>query len=391
MHQAKGFSVAAAIAALVLGAPAALAADRESLDARFQQATPVGCEVHCGDVITQSTRLTHDLSCPGTDEPALHIEGAGIVLDLGGHTVRRSSPVQQDTLGIVVTGNSMVMVRNGTIRGFASGVQADGVNSLRLHELMFADNGAAINNRSDNTYFLVTNSRFIGNGAGFASEIDAAEGTFDVRSSHFENNRLGIYLDTHNADVLDSTFTGNEIGIYCFAASVRVRSSTFARNEAVATSTAFMGGRDTCERLRFEDTLIADNASFAPTATPVWNVIQLDMINNWIVGNDNGLTAASSQVYVQGNTFWDNAGGLTLGDYTIFGSPQTGIVRANRFLRNDGDGLRVLPPSTPTVIGNVALGNTGWGIHAPTAFDGGGNVARNNGAGNCEGILCAPY
>ncbi|NNB90224.1 right-handed parallel beta-helix repeat-containing protein [Corallococcus sp. AB032C] len=389
MHNAGGFFVTMAIAGLSLGTPPVLAADRESLDARFQQAKPAGCEVHCGDVITQHTRLTHDLSCPGTDEPALRIEGAGIVLDLGGHTVRRSSPVQKDTQGIVITGNSMV--RNGTIRGFASGVETDGGHYLRLHELMFADNGTAIYNRSSSTYFLVTNSRFIGNDAGFGSEIDASVGTFDVRSSHFENNRIGIYLDTHVADVLDSTFTGNEIGIYCFAASVRVRSSTFARNEAVATSTAFIGGRDICNVFHFEDTLIANNASFAPTATPVWNVIQLDMINNWLVGNDNGLTAASSQVYVQGNTFWDNAGGLTLGDYSNLGSPQTGIVRANRFLRNDGDGLRVLPPSTPTVIGNVALGNTGWGIHAPTAYDGGGNVARDNGAGNCEGILCAPY
>ncbi|QAT87983.1 hypothetical protein EJ065_6454 [Corallococcus coralloides] len=38
-------------------------------------------------------------------------------------------------------------------------------------------------------------------------------------------------------------------------------------------------------------------------------------------------------------------------------------------------------------ITNVALGNTGFGIHAPAAFDGGGNVARGNGAG----ILRAPY
>ncbi|NNC20185.1 right-handed parallel beta-helix repeat-containing protein [Corallococcus exiguus] len=389
MHKAGGFFVTMAIAGLFLGTPPVLAADRESLDARFQQAKPVGCEVHCGDVITQHTKLTHDLSCPGTDEPALRIEGDGVVLDLGGHTVRRSSPVQQDTLGIVVTSNSMV--RNGTIRGFARGVQTDEGSYLRLHELTFADNGTAIYNYFSTSYFLITNSRFIGNDVGLGSEIDASVGTFDVRSSHFENNYLGIYLDTHDADVLDSTFTGNEIGIYCFAGNVRVRSSSFARNEAVASTTVPIGGRDICNVFRFEDTLIADNASFAPTATPIWNVVQLDMINNWIVGNDNGLTAGSFQVYVQGNTFWDNAGGLTLEDTPIVGSPQTGIVRANRFLRNGGDGLRVLPASTPTVIGNVALGNTGWGIHAPTAFDGGGNVARDNGAGDCEGIVCAPY
>ncbi|RKG49507.1 right-handed parallel beta-helix repeat-containing protein [Corallococcus sp. AB011P] len=389
MHKAEGFVVTMAIAGLSLGTLPVLAADREALDARFQQAKPVGCDVHCGDVITQHTKLTHDLSCPGTDEPALRIEGDGVVLDLGGHTVRRSSPDQQDTLGIVVTGTSMV--RNGTIRGFARGVQTEGVDYLRLHELTFADNRIAIYNYFSTTYFLVTNSRFIGNDVGLGSEIDASIGTFDVRSSHFENNRLGIFLDTHDADVLDSTFMGNEIGIYCFAGNVRVRSSTFARNEAVATTTVPIGGRDICNVFRVEDTLIADNASFAPTEIPIWNVIQLDMINNWLVGNDNGLTAGSSRVYIQGNTFWDNAGGFALEDTPIVSLPQTGIVRANRFLRNGGDGLRVLPASTPTVIGNVALGNTGWGIHAPTAHDGGGNVARDNGAGNCEGVTCAPY
>ncbi|RYZ15712.1 MAG: right-handed parallel beta-helix repeat-containing protein, partial [Myxococcaceae bacterium] len=321
MHKAEGFFVTMAIAGLSLGAPPALAADREPLDARFQQAKPVACDVQCGDVITQHTKLTHDLSCPGTDEPALRIEGDGVVLDLGGHTVRRSSPVQQDTLGIVVTGTSMV--RNGTIRGFARGVQTEGVDSLRVHKLTFADNGTAIYNYFSTTYFLITNSRFIGNDAGLGSEIDASTGTFDVRSSHFENNSLGIYLDTHAADVLDSTFIGNGLGIYCFAGGARVRSSTFARNAAVATTTVPIGGRDICDVFRFEDTLIADNASFAPAEIPIWNVVQLDMINNWIVGNDNGLTAGSFQVYIQDNTFWDKAGGLTLGDTPIVSLPQT--------------------------------------------------------------------
>ncbi|AFE06100.1 hypothetical protein COCOR_04922 [Corallococcus coralloides DSM 2259] len=389
MHKAKGFFFTLAIAGLSLGAPAALAENRELLDARLQQAKPVECDVQCGDVITQHTKLKHDLSCPGTDEPALRIEGEGIVLDLGGHTVSRSSPDQRDTLGIVVSTNSMV--RNGTIRGFGIAVETVGAAYLRLHELTFVDNGAAVYNFLGN-FFLVTHSRFIGNSLGFGSEIDQATGTFDVRSSHFENNVLVVFLDGHSADILDSTFVANGLGVYCFAGGARIRSSTFARNEAVATTSPLIGGRDICGALRFEDSLIADNASFAPATTPVWNLIQFDMINNLVVGNDNGLAATARTVYIQGNTFWNNAGsGLTLGNSPLQSLPLTGIVRANQFLRNDGDGLRVLPLSTPTVIGNLALDNTGWGIHAVDAFDGGGNVARNNGAGDCEGIVCAPY
>ncbi|RKH65759.1 right-handed parallel beta-helix repeat-containing protein [Corallococcus aberystwythensis] len=388
MHKAKGFFATMAIAGLALGSPDALAADRESLDARLQQAKTVECDVQCGDVITQHTKLTHDLSCPGTDEPALRVEGDGIVLDLGGHTVSRSGPVQRDTLGIVVASDSMV--RNGTIRGFQRGVQTQGAAYLRLHALTFADNGAAVYNFAGN-YFLVTNSRFIGNGAGFSSEIDASAGTFDVRSSHFENNRLAIYLDSHTADVLNSTFTSNEVVVYCFAGSARIRSSTLSRNQAVVNAAYQFQSRDICDEIRFEGSIISSNTALGPTEAPAWKLARFAMLDTLVVGNGSGLTAETWRVYAHGNTFWNNAGGLTLADSPIVSGPQTGIVRANRFLNNAGDGLRVLPPSKPTVIGNLAVGNTGWGIHAPTAYDGGGNVARNNGAGQCEGVTCTPF
>ncbi|GMU10572.1 right-handed parallel beta-helix repeat-containing protein [Corallococcus caeni] len=384
MHKAEGFSVTAAIAALFLGAPAAFAADREALDARLQQAKPVECDVQCGDVITQHTKLTHDLSCPGTDEPALRIEGDGIVLDLGGHTVSRSGPERFNTRGVVVSGESMV--RHGTIRGFGQGVRTVATGYLRLHELTFADNGVAVYNYTGNR-FLVTHSRFIGNDFGFLSEFDVSSGSLDVRSSHFENNGQAIFLNSHSADVLDSTFTSNEVAINCFYGSTRVRSSVFTRNQAVASAADPGQGPFLCDTLRFEDSLLANNTSFGLQV-----VSNLAMVNNLLMGNDGGLAVKASTVYIHGNTFLDNAGGLTLSDSPIVaGQRLTGIVRANRFLHNDGDGLRVLPPSTPTVIGNVAVGNTGWGIHAPTAYDGGGNVARNNGAGQCEGVTCAPY
>ncbi|MBN8467265.1 right-handed parallel beta-helix repeat-containing protein [Corallococcus exiguus] len=389
MHKAKGFFVTLAIAGLSLGAPPALAADRESLDARFQQAKPVACDVQCGDVITQHTKLTHDLSCPGLNEPALRVEGDGIVLDLGGYTVRRSGPDQGGTSGIVVTSGSY-MVRNGTIRGFDRGIQTFGTNNLRLHELTFADNFIAVFNLVGNA-FLVTDSRFIGNTIGFTSGFEVPTGTLDVRSSHFENNGSAIIMNSLIADVLDSTFTSNGVTLDCFNGRARVRSSVLTRNQVVARAIDPAGQPNICGILRFEDSLFTNNTSFGPADAPVWVPTQLDMINNLLVGNGSGLEVATLTTYVQGNTFWNNAGGLTLSDYPNAFIPLTGIVRANQFLRNDGDGLRVLPPSTPTVIGNVALGNTGWGIHAPTAFDGGGNVARDNGAGNCEGIVCAPY
>ncbi|GMU10573.1 right-handed parallel beta-helix repeat-containing protein [Corallococcus caeni] len=388
MHKVMGFFVTMAIAGLALGAPPALAADREPLDARFQQAKPVECDVQCGDVITQHTKLTHDLSCSGTDGPALTIEGDGIVLDLGGHTVRDSGLSQPGGYGIVVSGDSMV--RNGTIRGFAISIFTEGASYLRLHELKFEDNGVAVYDFTS-TYFLVTHSRFIGSNYVFFNDFEQSYGLFDVRSSQFENNGNVFLLQGHIADILDSTFTSNGLVLDCFSGSLRVRSSIFTRNQAVVRAVDTGGRPDFCGHLRFEDSLLANNTSFGTTAEPVWVPQSLELVNNLFVGNGSGLEVYTFTVYVHGNTFLNNAGGLTLSNLPYVALPQTGIVRANRFLYNDGDGLRVPPPHTPTVIGNVAVGNTGWGIYAPTAYDGGGNVARNNGAGNCEGILCAPY
>ncbi|RKH36010.1 right-handed parallel beta-helix repeat-containing protein [Corallococcus praedator] len=348
--------------------------------------------VQCGDTLTQHTKLTRDLSCPGTEAPALRVVGEGVVLDLGGHTVRRTGPEMGDSQGIVVEANGTV--RNGTIRGFRWGYVLDsGANNVRLHELSLVGNGTAIYHRGGYARFLITNSVLRGNSTGMSSEFDAATGEFNIHSSLFTGNGRVMFVDAHDVDVLGSTFNSNENVIECFNGNIRIRSSILAMNTAVG-SLAFdpAGGFDFCSELRFEDTMIANNTALAPPEAPVWGPFRFVMRNSWVVNNGSGLHAGSRTVYLEGNTFWDNAGGLTLADLPEFVPyPLTGLVRGNRFLRNAGDGLRVLEPSTPTLVGNTAVNNVGWGIHAPTAFDAGGNVARGNGAGNCEGVTCSAF
>ncbi|RKH10357.1 right-handed parallel beta-helix repeat-containing protein [Corallococcus sp. CA053C] len=390
MRQARGFIIAGAMAALLTGMPDAQARGTVELDAKDKVANTGGYDVRCGDVITEHTMLTHDLACPGTAPFALKVAGEGIVLDLGGYRVYRTGPENADSEGIVIEASSMV--RNGTIQGFGLGYVVNHATNVRLHELALLDNRIGVYNRSSYVRFLITSSRFSGNGDGVNREFDASNGEFDIRSTVFSHNERAILTGSHNVDVLDSTFTSNGLAISCFGGRVRFRSSTLVENTAVGTMLLDFGGPNTCAEMRFENSLIANNIALAPPTAPVWETTRLAMINSWVVDNGSGLDASANTVYIDGNTLWDNGGGLTLSDLPeAVPTSLTGIVRNNRFLRNAGDGLRVLPPSTPTVISNVALGNTGWGIHAPTAYDGGGNVARDNGAGDCVGIICAPY
>ena len=391
MQQTRGFVVALAMTTLLTGASAAKAGGAVQSDADVRVAFNLGgATVQCGDTLTQHTKLTRDLNCPGSDPFALRMDGADIVLDLGGFTVRRTGPVNEDSRGIVVANGRMI--RNGTVQGFGRGITTTTVANVRLHKLALLDNGVAVFSQS-NTNFLITECRLSGNGAGLSSEFDASSGIFDVRSSVFTHNGTAMFASFYFVDVLDSTFTSNELVGFCFGGAFRFRTSTLAWNTSVAAMRVDLGGPFTCGEMRFQNSLIANNTAFATPTDPVWETNSLAMIDTLAVNNGTALPVAALRVYVDGNTFFDNTGGgLTLSDLPAFVPvPLVGIVRGNQFLSNDGDGLRVLPPSTPTLINNVALGNTGFGIHAPTAFDGGGNVARDNGAGDCVGIVCAPF
>ncbi|RKG69119.1 right-handed parallel beta-helix repeat-containing protein [Corallococcus sp. CA054B] len=393
MKQTRGFAVAMAVSTLLTGAPDVLARDTVPSNVEPKVIFKSGHAVRCGDTLTEHTLLTHDLNCPSSDPFALQLDGPDILLDLGGHTIRRTGPVNFTSQGIVVANGRMV--RNGTVQGFASGItttSGETALNLRLHALAILDNGIGVYNRASNANFLITDSLLSGNDTGLRGEFDASTGNFDVRSSIFTHNELVMIADYHDIDVLDSTFTSNGRIFFCWEGFIRIRSSTIESNDAVGTAHNDGEGPRRCYETRFENTLIANNAAFAPADEPVWAPLSLAMLDTLVVSNGTGLQASAFNVYIDGNTFYGNAGGLTLSD-RAGSSPGslTGIVRGNEFLSNDGDGLRVEPPSTPTVINNVALGNAGFGIYAPTAFDGGGNVARDNTAGDCVGIVCSPF
>ncbi|MBN8226536.1 right-handed parallel beta-helix repeat-containing protein [Corallococcus macrosporus] len=377
MQRIRGGVVTWPLALLLLGDTTAKASEPS-------EARPV----RCGEVLTRDTRLTSDLSCPGTPEPALRIAAPGVVLDLGGHTVRRSGPATDDSLGIVAEEGSTV--RNGTVRGFDSGYVFD-AGPVWLHQVALLDNRTAIYHRLGYAQVLITDSQLAGNTFGMRSEFDAANGVVDVRGSQFTGNGTVLFVDDHEVNVSGSTFTLNANVLFCFYGRVRFRSSTLAWNTSVADLTWNSSAFDNCWELVFDNTVIANNTAFGTPEHPDWEPFDFQLRNSWVMNNGGGLKVATRTVDIRNNVWWDNAGGLTLSDLPEFEpTPLVGPVHGNRFLANDGDGLRVLPGSTPTLARNISQGNTGWGIHAPTAIDAGGNAARGNGAGGCVGVVCAP-
>ncbi|MBZ4373829.1 right-handed parallel beta-helix repeat-containing protein [Corallococcus sp. AS-1-6] len=368
------------LALLLLAATTAKATTQETED--FESRA-----VRCGDVLTRSTRLTRDLVCAGTPIPALRIAAPGVVLDLGGHTVRRAGSGPGETVGIDARSDSTV--RNGTIQGFNRGYTYDA--TVHLHQVAFVGNGTAIYHANGSGGLLLTDSRVSGNSQGFGSEFDATVGAIDIRGSRFTGNGLGLYVDYHDTRISGSAFTSNEMALFCYSGNVHIRSSTFTENASVAKLTWDNGRFDNCYELVFENSILANNTAFGTPEDPEWQAFDFQMRDTWVMNNGEGLRLAAQTLDLRDTLWWDNEGGLTLSNLPDFEPvPQEGPVHNNHFMMNRGDGLRVLPGGTPTLSNNVCQDNSGWGIHAPTAIDGGGNVARRNGAGGCVGVTCAP-
>lgn len=76
--------------------------------------------IGCGEMVTESVKLEQDVGpCTGT---AFTVRGTDLVIDLNGYTVIGTDEVAVGG-GVRIVGSSGVTLRNGTIRGFAWGVE----------------------------------------------------------------------------------------------------------------------------------------------------------------------------------------------------------------------------------------------------------------------------
>ncbi|SDU18316.1 parallel beta-helix repeat (two copies) [Jiangella alkaliphila] len=391
---------------------------------------PVAAQVSCGQILTQSTRLTNDLvDCGGH---GLIVGAPGITIDLDGHVI---DGLGLDA-GILNNGHDDVTVTNGLVTQFLYGVQLN-VGTARnvVHDLRVEANEEA----------------------GIAlSDADQGGDGNTIRDNSIVANELGIalYTGTRHTVIRGNTLGANqgEGAIY-----LEFASDNLIEGNQVSMSSGdgiFMigGGNNTVS----ENTL-KDNGGFAVVAGEELlpsndNLVRRNTISGGqggvLVGGDgntvlnntvNGssgpgvVVELATNTLVKGNDFGGSASGVEVGEATgttieannasgTLGSgveigelSEDTVVRGNTASGNGGDGIAVTESSVldsgtlvenntadsnggdgiyvegsgHTIKDNVAQINGGWGIYSVGAVDGGGNFAAGNmEPEQCFGVVC---
>jgi parallel beta-helix repeat protein len=177
---------------------------------------PAASELSCGDTITADTTLTDDLvDCPSN---GIVIGADDITLDLNGHTVAGNGrPVKRCArneicdVGVVNDGHDGITIRNGSVRGFASGVFV----------------GRARHNRVLNV--SSTSNQFFG-------FVLAESARSLVRDSSGDDNPepdgdgIGIFASKH-LRILNNSFRRNDLGMHVKdSTEITIEGNQFAHN-----------------------------------------------------------------------------------------------------------------------------------------------------------------
>ena len=297
-------------------------------------AAPVGC----GSVITATMTLTVDIG--GCNQGGLLIGADNITLDLGGHTVGGRSRTG-DGIGISTNGHSGVVIKNGIVRDFDTGVAIAGGGGSTVDRVTARDNigpakinskfglgeGIVINGSSDNT---VSNNTVLHNGPFGGITILADTGGLTKSS-------------------------GNDI----------------VGNMVVANDVPHDGVNED-DGIRIEGPNSPDNSVIGNTVRQS-GLDGIALFADQLTGFKNTGTIVANNV-VEGNGFHDK--GHRKGDgIVLFGSPTNPAVGGadatsvhdNTVRGNAASGIRVASKSN-TITSNVATGNAAFPGQT-TAFD----------------------
>jgi hypothetical protein len=356
----------------------------------------------CGQVITTDAVLRTDLTCSGT---ALTVLANGVEVRLAGHTIR-SSDGTGDGVQLGVPSGSIsfppvqgVVIRGGTITGFANGIDVEDANAAdQISRMILTDNTNGVFiwvdalANIDHTTIVGTNG--IMGGKYFAGRSTITDSTITVDG--------GTNLDTGGSTITASRLTGGEIvseegdgvtiqhsqlaevTVFCGDIDLVITDSHLVGGEIQGGSGCYMN----ISRDRFigtgSGTAIHNPASFSRPS-----VVADNHFSGWgdaVVG-----AGAPSPVLITGNTFDHNVNGVI--GCTNPNGCTGGTVTGNRFVDNTGTGL-LLSAGTWTIGSNTALRNGGLGIDAEgatlTVTDLGGNTARHNQPPQCIGVVCTP-
>ncbi|PZF81772.1 right-handed parallel beta-helix repeat-containing protein [Jiangella anatolica] len=402
--------------------------------------------VTCGQVITESTRVANDLSCPGE---GLVIGAPNLVLDLNGHTLRSTLVVDPGAeegmfAGVRNAGHANVDVRNGTIELFGYGVRVLGggehgsIHDLTLNRNVMA--GVELHDADDGRYGVHVHDNVIDlNGDGVAA-VSGTEGAliennelggnvgrqvylFDAGHNRIEGNTVsglthdplldsdgGIYLESSSDNVVAGntvTDTGDAaIAIHAGSHRNTVEGNTSSRSSDSAVSVddsdgaivtgnvAHLSGGAGITLSNAHHGVVSENdARFNPGG-----ILLAGSHDNEVTGNEvshtgaEGIGVESSLRNVISGNVANHGGGAGIAVTAEIAEPSdSNVIEDNEATGNLGDGISV-GGSGHEVTANEAYNNAAWGISADVlTIDGGGNLASGNAEPEqCEGVVCAP-
>lgn len=182
-------------------------------------------DVECGDIITTSTALTHDLVCDGTTD-GLVIGANDITLDLKGFTISGPGSSAFGS-GVRAAQRGNVTITNGTITGFRSGVVLDQTVDSAVTKIVAQANDQGIN-LAGGARILVSRNTATANdrdGIRLGGTVDA-----HVTQNTALDNTWGISVSAASGALIDRNIvTGSEgVGLAAFDAAT---GTTFAQNK----------------------------------------------------------------------------------------------------------------------------------------------------------------
>lgn len=201
----------------------------------------------------------------------------------------------------------------------------------------------------------VVNGTVDGFSAGVSDDPSSAEPTTGlVRDVTFQRNGTAVHLSHSLIRAQRLVVSGNATGVVVRErAAITITDSTLRGSRRVGAAAVDLG------RLVLRRSVIAGNA----VGIQCHETATCDVVGSVFSGNDTGFHIG------------DDAGAYSA------------LLAGNRFAGN-GDAVRIEMPGA-RLRDNVAVRNSGWGIHAPGALDLGGNRARGNGnEPQCVGVVC---
>jgi hypothetical protein len=287
----------------------------------------------CGQVLTQSVRLTENLRCP--DTTGLVVGAHGITINLDGHAIHQGIGFRGGGTAIDNSGGyDGVTIRNGSLGADGLGIRLVGASGTRITDVSASAGGSALGIEGGAGNRVVR-----GDFGGFTAIVVDSSDSFSITLAEVRSfQSFGLRLTGSSAVVARNSFDGGGI-----AAS---------GNGSRLTDNVIIGALDVgIGVLTGADNLIA---------------------RNWVVD--------TRPVFSPSDVTGD---GIRVGPFTA-----NTVVRENVAVGNGEDGIDV-EGQTARLIRNLANDNTDLGIDARPGTSATGNRASGNGnPAQCAGIAC---